>query len=446
MGNPGTGKSTFARLMFRYFKAHGVVRRDAFVEANGLDLIGKYVGSTGPKVKNIVASAVGGMLFIDEAYALIPKKGGGGGHDFNAEAIRMLLTEIENNRESLLVVLAGYEKQMEDFLMSDPGLRSRFPHTLKLPNYSAGQLAAIATSTAHNKFGLELEPGLQAQLATEWAAKHSFMLAKYNARFAVQQVEMATEKYIERLGEVDSTAPEVSEAERAVMANPKAAVAPKSVLQAVDFGLEDSASAGHKQKAKIAEVETEVDRLVGALALKQQMERFKALVGYVNQRGGDPIVLRQCLNLVLVGNPGTGKATAARLFGKFLAAHGVLQTDRCVEMNALELMGEYCGQTAPKVKAAFERARGGVLFLDEAYALSGGTDSGSSTKFAGEAVRMLLTKIEESRADTMVILAGYEDKMNSFMRVDPGLRSRFPTAALPPTAGFPSSMVKAMSG
>lgn len=181
MGNPGTGKSTFARLMFRYFKAHGVVRRDAFVEANGLDLIGKYVGSTGPKVKNIVASAVGGMLFIDEAYALIPKKGGGGGHDFNAEAIRMLLTEIENNRESLLVVLAGYEKQMEDFLMSDPGLRSRFLHTLKLPNYSAGQLAAIATSTAHNKFGLELEPGLQAQLATEWAAKHSFMLAKYNA-------------------------------------------------------------------------------------------------------------------------------------------------------------------------------------------------------------------------------------------------------------------------
>lgn len=153
-----------------------------------------------------------------------------------------------------------------------------------------------------------------------------------------------------------------------------------------------------------------MDRLVGALALKQQMERFKALVGYVNQRGGDPIVLRQCLNLVLVGNPGTGKTTAARLFGKFLAAHGVLQTDRCVEMNALELMGEYCGQTAPKVKAAFERARGGVLFLDEAYALSGGTDSGSSTKFAGEAVRMLLTEIEESRADTMVILAAMKTR------------------------------------
>eukprot|EP01043_Picozoa_sp_COSAG02_P097536 COSAG02_NODE_33754_length_495_cov_0.732323_2_plen_89_part_01 len=89
--------------------------------------------------------------------------------------------------------------------------------------------------------------------------------------------------------------------------------------------------------------------MIGADTLKQHMQQLKALVAYVNQRGGDPIVLRQCLNLVLVGNPGTGKTTAARLIGKFLAAHGVLQSDNCVEMNALELMGEYCGQTAPKV-------------------------------------------------------------------------------------------------
>merc|ERR1711871_65624 len=328
---------------------------------------------------------------------------------------------------------------MDEFLMSDPGLRSRFPHTLKLPNYSPSQLAAIAASTAQNKFGLQLEPGLQAQLAKEWAAKHNFMLDKYNARFAVQQVEIATEKYIDRLGEsaaIETKDLNVSVAVRFESDNTRAdgpttsaasaAVNPcKPVLLKRDFGLEDGVDVGRKRKARIAEVEAEIDRLVGADALKQQMQRLKALAMYVNQRGGDPVVLRQCLNLVLVGNPGTGKTTAARLIGKLLAAHGVLQSDNCVEMNALELMGEYCGQTAPKVKSAFGRASGGVLFLDEAYALH--NEHGGSSKFAGEAVRMLLTEIEENRVDTMVILAGYEDKMKKFLDVDPGLRSRFPT-------------------
>merc|ERR1711939_218801 len=205
----------------------------------------------------------------------------------------------------------------------------------------------------------------------------------------------------------------------------EAAAPCKSLLLGRDFGLEDVADEAEKRKAKIAEVEAEIDRLIGADTLRQHMQQLKALVAYVNQRGGDPIVLRQCLNLVLVGNPGTGKTTAARLIGKFLAAHGVLQSDNCVEMNALELMGEYCGQTAPKVKNAFERASGGVLFLDEAYALQ--NEHGDSSKFAGEAVRMLLTEMEENRVDTMVILAGYEDKMHRFLAVDPGLRSRFPT-------------------
>ena len=107
-GNPGTGKTTIARLIARYLHAFGVLPRDRFVERNGLDLKGKYVGHTSHVVKEAVSDAMGGCLFIDEAYAL----SGGDGDAFSGEAVRTLLTEVENNRTNLLVVLAGYEDKM----------------------------------------------------------------------------------------------------------------------------------------------------------------------------------------------------------------------------------------------------------------------------------------------------------------------------------------------
>merc|ERR1712110_191495 len=131
-------------------------------------------------------------------------------------------------------------------------------------------------------------------------------------------------------------------------------------------------------------------------------------------------------NLVITGNPGTGKTTYARLLAKLLRAHGVLKKDVFVERNALELKGEFCGQTAPKIREIFEMSIGGCLFLDEAYALANGD------KFSMEAIRMLLTEVENHRTEVLVVLAGYEDKMDELMRSDPGLARRFPTTlALP---------------
>merc|ERR1711959_447086 len=106
-GNPGAGKTTFARLMFRQLRALGVLKKDVFIEKNALELKGKYIGHTAPKIREIFQMAVGGCLFLDEAYALE------NGDKFSDEAIRMLLTEVENHRTEVLVVLAGYEDKMD---------------------------------------------------------------------------------------------------------------------------------------------------------------------------------------------------------------------------------------------------------------------------------------------------------------------------------------------
>merc|ERR1719158_965679 len=166
-------------------------------------------------------------------------------------------------------------------------------------------------------------------------------------------------------------------------------------------------------------LQQELDKLVGMAGPKEHLQRQLALARFV-RLGGSPKLLETCLNLVLVGNPGTGKTTFARLLSRFLRAHGVLKRDVFIERNALELKGEYCGQTAPKIRELFEMAVGGCLFLDEAYALASGD------KFSNEAIRMLLTEVENHRKDVLVVLAGYEGKMAELLRADPGLSRRFP--------------------
>jgi len=146
-GNPGTGKTTIARIVSKYLKAIGVLSGGQLVEVSRADLVGRYVGHTAPLVNQVIKSALGGVLFIDEAYSLHRGKE----DNFGLEAIDTLVKGIEDNRDDLIVILAGYSKEMEEFLESNSGLKSRFPNIIDFPDYTGEELLAIGKLTAKGK-------------------------------------------------------------------------------------------------------------------------------------------------------------------------------------------------------------------------------------------------------------------------------------------------------
>uniref|UniRef100_UPI003FEE602A AAA family ATPase n=1 Tax=Faecalibacterium sp. TaxID=1971605 RepID=UPI003FEE602A len=146
-GNPGTGKTTIARLVARYLKAIGALKGGQLVEVTRADLVGRYTGHTAPLTNSVIESALGGVLFIDEAYSLYR----GEQDSFGLEAIDTLVKGMEDHRDELVVILAGYTKEMETFLTANSGLASRFPNRIEFPDYTAVELLQITRVLAKNK-------------------------------------------------------------------------------------------------------------------------------------------------------------------------------------------------------------------------------------------------------------------------------------------------------
>lgn len=138
-GNPGTGKTTIARLVAKYLKAIGALKGGQLVEVGRGDLVGRYTGHTAPLTNSVIESALGGVLFIDEAYSLYR----GEQDSFGLEAIDTLVKGMEDHRDELVVILAGYTREMETFLTANSGLASRFPNKIEFPDYTADELLQI---------------------------------------------------------------------------------------------------------------------------------------------------------------------------------------------------------------------------------------------------------------------------------------------------------------
>ena len=194
-GNPGTGKTTIARILAKYLKAIGALRGGQLVEVTRADLVGRYVGHTAPLTNTVIQSALGGVLFIDEAYSLYR----GGEDSFGLEAIDTLVKGIEDNRGDLVVILAGYTKEMQLFLSANSGLASRFPNQIEFPDYTGEELYRITLSIAKSK-GYNLDESCRDALIKWYDAQQAADAATNgNGRMARNVLEKAILNQAKRL-------------------------------------------------------------------------------------------------------------------------------------------------------------------------------------------------------------------------------------------------------
>ncbi|MFH9268479.1 AAA family ATPase [Streptomyces sp. NPDC017546] len=401
-GPPGTGKTTVARLYGSILASLGVLRSGHLVEVSRADLVAQIIGGTAIKTTETFTKALGGVLFVDEAYTLLSD--GGSGADFGREAIDTLVKLMEDHREDVVVVAAGYPKEMTDFLASNPGLASRFTRSVEFSDYTSGELVTIVERmcTSHR---YELDPAARTALFTRFE-RIPRDAGFGNGRTARKVFEEMVDRQATRL----ATLPEAGERELAL-------------LTAMDVG---DVAADSPENAREEGPLARLDALVGLSAVKREVGDLVNLLGSARRRKEAGLPAPRISNhLVFAGPPGTGKTTVARLYGELLASLGVLPRGQLVEVSRADLVGRYVGHTAQLTREVFERALGGVLFIDEAYTLTPHSGPGSSD-FGQEAVETLLKLMEDHRDELVVITAGYTAEMNRFLGSNPGLASRFP--------------------
>ncbi len=409
-GNPGTGKTTVVKMLGKIYNKMGLLSKGHVVEVDRATLVGEFIGQTAPKTKKAIESARGGILFIDEAYSLA--RNDDDSKDFGKEVIETLLKEMSDGPGDIAIIGAGYPKEMKVFIESNPGLKSRFTQYFHFDDYLPEELYQIAIYSATNKqvnFSPESQEYLKEQL-TEAYRKRDDSFG--NARFVNAVVDESKMNMGLRLMKV----PDLN-----ALTNDELSTITIEDLRTVFL-------AEQKKKLKLAihdkELQmalSELNELIGLEKVKEDINEMVKLIRFYNETGKD-VVNKFSLHTVFTGNPGTGKTTVARILAKIYKALGVLERGHCVEVDREGLVAGYVGQTAQKTADKVEEAMGGILFIDEAYALA---NASGHSDFGQEAVQVILKRMEDFRGKFGVIVAGYPDNMHQFIESNPGFKSRF---------------------
>lgn len=398
LGNPGSGKTEVARYIAGILYENKILPTNKVIEVDRSGLVSQYFGATAEKTSRVISRAMGGVLFIDEAYAL--GNNAEVGTDYGKEAIDTLVKAMEDYRGKFCVILAGYKNEMLQMLSTNPGFKSRIQFMLDFPNYSRDELKSITELMLKNRHYTIGDTALSRILdITDIKRKDPNFANAREIRNILDQVIMC--QNLRRAGSDDTEL---------------GIVDVNKYIQDAKINLPTS---GTGTANKILTGEEELDQLIGLAAIKRMIKKIKAYAK--RNQGQEGFNLHMCF----YGNPGTGKTEVARILSRILYDSGVLPEAKLVETDSHGLLGKFVGETAPKTQAKINDAMNGVLFIDEAYGLvSTNTASGGVTSYGEEAIAVLLKEMEDRRGQFCVILAGYKDEMKTMLSANPGLESR----------------------
>jgi SpoVK/Ycf46/Vps4 family AAA+-type ATPase len=408
-GNPGTGKTTVAKMLGEIYFKLGLLSKGHVVEADRSDLVAEYIGQTAPKTKDVIKKAKGGILFIDEAYALARKNDDS--KDFGKEAIEILLKEMSDGDGDIAIIAAGYPEEMNNFLESNPGLKSRFNMYYDFPDYTPQELMQIAEFTG-NKKAVKLHPDAKELLYKKLVDAYRERDKTFgNARLVNNILEEGKMNMGLRIMQTNDPSSLDKVALSTLMVDDVAKIFNAKHRSIADIPVDEEL---------LRSALSALHAMIGLNNIKTEIDELVKLVRFYKEIGKD---IRQSFSLhaSFTGNPGTGKTTVARLLAQIYRALGILERGALIECDRQDLVGGFVGQTAIKTTDVLNKAMGGVLFIDEAYALS----EGGENDFGKEAIETILKRMEDNRGEFVVIVAGYTENMRRFLESNPGLHSRF---------------------
>jgi SpoVK/Ycf46/Vps4 family AAA+-type ATPase len=406
LGNPGTGKTTVARYYSKFLVEVGALPGGHFVESSGSALANDGVSACKAHIDNIL-QAGGGVFFIDEAYQLVSGNSPGG-----KAVLDYLLVEIENLTGKVVFVLAGYHKQMEAFFSHNPGIPSRIPIRMEFQDYEDRELQQIFCQYIDKKYSgrMIIEDsmnGLYVRIVARRIGRGRGRDGFGNAREVQNKIAQITERQAKRLRKARraGTMPDDHLLSKEDLIGPE----PSSVL-------------------KNNESWTKLQTLTGLTSVKESVQVLLDGIqtNYQLELKEKPII-QYSLNRCLVGSPGTGKTSVAKLYGGILADIGLLSLGEVIVKNPADFVGNVIGGSEANTKAILASTVGKVLIIDEAYMLAKASGP-NGDPFKAAVIDTIVAEVQSTAGeDRCVLLLGYKDQMEEMFRdVNPGLARRFP--------------------
>lgn len=386
-GNPGTGKTTVAERLADLYFAMGIIEKNKVIVKKPTDFVSEWRGGDRKKVQVIIEEAYGGILFIDEAYGFISEE------DKYKRAIEALLKYMETDADKLVIVMAGYKDAMRELYKTNEGMQSRFLCELEFEDYTLDELKKIFHGICEkNHFTMNPEDDmiLEECISSRMTKEHFGNGREIDNIFEELKEVWSAEKY-----------------EKLQNANGERVIFPNVFTK------------NHFEKIMPEKDDSKLEELIGLDRIKQTFESFRKQVLYQNtlRMNGMTELPKFSRHMMFIGNPGTGKTKVAQIVANDLYAAGILKTNKLVKAERKDLVSPYPGETEKKTADYVKKARGGVLFIDEAYSLT-------HDAHGKEVMEVLITAMEDYKDDMIFVFAGYVKEMYEFLEINPGIQSR----------------------